>query len=156
MYFAGFVIFIALLIISTSLSGSMAFFVDLPSMLIILAFSLPMLMASGLFPDFIRAFKIMGRKVNVWSMIELNRTEIALRLAIKLLLSSGLLGCIIGIVSMLSTTGGMRNLGPNIAVSLLTVLYSILIVFILLPLQAKVKSMILTMEKEYIDEETAR
>jgi flagellar motor component MotA len=89
-------------------------------------------------------------------MIELNRTEIALRLAIKLLLSSGLLGSIIGIITLLSNISNMNHLGQNLAVSFLTVLYSILIVFILLPVQAKIKSMIITMDKEYIDEETAK
>jgi flagellar motor component MotA len=89
-------------------------------------------------------------------MIELSRTEIALRLAIKLLLFSGLLGSIIGMISILSSLSNMNHLGQNLAVSFLTVLYSILIVFILLPVQAKVKAMILTMDKEYINEETAK
>jgi flagellar motor component MotA len=89
-------------------------------------------------------------------MIELSRTEIALRLAIKLLLFSGLLGSIIGMISILSSLSNMNHLGQNLAVSFLTVLYSVLIVFILLPVQAKVKAMILTMDKEYIDEETAK
>ena len=156
MYFVGFVVFIAFLVFTTLVSGSLAFFIDLPSILIILAFSLPMLMASGLFSDFIRAFKIMGKKINVWSIIELNRTEISLRLAIKLLLFSGLLGSIIGILSILSNTSNMAHIGQNIAVSILSILYSILFVFILLPVQAKVKSMILTMDKENIDEEAAK
>jgi len=89
-------------------------------------------------------------------MIELNRTEIALRLAIKLILFSGLLGSIISVISILSRINNMAHIGQNLAVSIITMLYSILITFILLPVQAKVKSMIITMDKEYIDEETAK
>jgi flagellar motor component MotA len=89
-------------------------------------------------------------------MIELKRTEIALSLAVKLLLFAGLLGSIIGIISILANLSNKNMLGPNLAISFLTLLYSVLIVFILLPVQAKVKAMILTMDKEYIDEETAK
>lgn len=155
MYFVGIILFIAFLVLSTLMSGSLASFIDLPSILIILSFSIPMLMASGLHSDFIRAFKIMGKRVNIWSMIELKRTEIALRLAIKLIIASGTLGSIIGIISIFLSVSNIIHLGQNLAVSLLTVLYSILIVFILLPVQAKVKSMIVTMDKEYIDEEAS-
>lgn len=156
MYFVGLVLFIAFLVFSTLISGSLAFFIDLPSIMIILSFSIPILMASGLFSDFIRGFKIMGKKVNIWSMIELNKTKIALSLAVKLLLFSGILGSIIGIISILANSSSISMIGPNLAISSLTLLYSVLIVFILLPVQAKVKAMILTMDKEYIDEETAK
>lgn len=98
----------------------------------------------------------MGKKVNVWSIIELNRTEIALHLAVKLILYSGLLGSIIGAISILSNLSNLSNMGQNLAVASITFLYSVLINFLLLPVQAKVKSMILTMEKEYFDEETAK
>ena len=109
-------------------------------------------MASGLLSDFLRAFKIMGSRVNVWSMIELNKTELALRLAMKLLLISGLSGTIIGIISIASHLSDMSALLPSIGVALLTLHYSILLVFILLPMQAKVKAMILTMDKDYNNE----
>jgi len=58
---------------------------------------------------------------------------------------------------MLSNISDLAHLGQNLAVTIITILYSILIAFLLLPVQAKVKSMILTMDKEYIiDEETAK
>ncbi|HNR03259.1 MAG TPA: MotA/TolQ/ExbB proton channel family protein [Bacillota bacterium] len=97
----------------------------------------------------------MGNKVNLWSKIELNKTEIALSLAIKLLLFSGLLGSIIGMISILASLSNLSKIGPNLAVSFLTMLYSVLFVFILLPVQSKVKAMILSMDKEYIDEKSA-
>jgi len=156
MYFLALVLFIVFLVFSTLISAPLAFFIDVPSILIIFSFSIPMLMASGLLSDFIRGFKIMGKKVNVWSIIELNRTEIALHLAVKLILYSGLLGSIIGAISILSNLSNLSNMGQNLAVASITFLYSVLIIFLLLPVQAKVKSMILTMEKEYFDEETAK
>ena len=153
MYFIGLVVFIAFLVCSTFFSGALASFIDLPSIIVILAFSVPMLMASGLVADFIRGFKIMAQKVNTWSLFELKKTEIALKLMIRLLILSGLLGSMIGIVGIASSFTDISKLGPNLAIALLTLLYSILICFILLPVQAKVKAIILTMDKEYLYEE---
>lgn len=154
MYFLGLVVFMVFLVFSTMLSNSLASFIDLPSITITLAFSIPMLMASGLLPDFIRGFKIMGQKNNTWSLFELKKTEIALQLMIKLLLFSGLFGSIIGIVSILSNFSGMSTIGPNLSLSILTFFYSVLIVFILLPVKAKVKAIILAFDKECPDEES--
>jgi flagellar motor component MotA len=113
-----------------------------------------MLMASGLLTDFIRGFKIMGQKINTWSLFDLKKTEIALKLMIKLLLLSGLLGSMIGTVAMISSFSDISKIGPNLAVASLTLLYSVLTVFILLPVQAKVRAIILTMDKEYSYEKT--
>lgn len=154
MYFLGLVVFMVFLVCSTLLSNSLASFIDLPSITITLAFSIPMLMASGLLPDFIRGFIIMGQKINTWSLFELKKTEIALQLMIKLLLFSGLFGSIIGLVSILSNFSGMSTIGPNLSLSILTFFYSVLIVFILLPIKAKVKAIILEFEKECSDEES--
>lgn len=154
MYFVGLVVFISFLVGSTVLSGALASFIDLSSIIIVLTFSIPMLMASGLLTDFIRGFRIMGQKVNTWSLFELKKTEISLRLMIRLLLLSGLLGCLICIISILSSFSAISKIGPNLAIASLTLLYSVLMVFILLPVQAKVKAIILTMDKESLYEET--
>ncbi|HYE81959.1 MAG TPA: hypothetical protein VEG39_07320 [Clostridia bacterium] len=148
MYFVGLVVFIAFLVCSTMFSGTPASFVDLPSIIVIMTFSIPMLMASGLLTDFIRGFKVMGQKVNTWSLLELKKTEVALRLMTKLILLSGSLGSLIGVVSIMSNLSDVSKIGPNLAIALLTLLYSILFIFILLPVQAKVKAIILTMDKE--------
>lgn len=148
MYFIGLIVFIFFLVCSTLISGALAPFIDLPSIILVMAFSIPMMMASGLFADFIRGFKIMGQKVNTWSLFELKKTEIALRLMVRLLLLSGALGSMIGIVAILSSLNNISKIGPNLALTFLTLLYSILFVFILLPVQARVKAIILTLDKE--------
>lgn len=153
MYFVGLVIFIAFLVCSTFFSGALAPFIDLPSIILVLAFSIPMLMASGLLKDFMRGFRIMGQKVNTWSLFELKKTEIALKLMIKLLILSGLLGSMIGIVGIASNFTDIVKIGPNLAVASLTFLYSVLIVFILLPVKARVKAVIITMDMENSYEE---
>jgi flagellar motor component MotA len=113
---------------------------------LILAFSLAMLLASGLFSDFLRGFKIMGKKINEYTRLELEKTDIALKLAIKLLLLSGVLGTMIGFIAMLAQVSDMTLLPKNLAVALLALVYSVMLVFILLPVKAKVKAIIKTVE----------
>lgn len=146
MYFLGLIIFLAFLTCTVLFLGSPAALIDLPSISLILSFSITMLLASGLFPDFIRCFKIMGKGVNTWSALELRKTEIALSLMIKLLLLSGLLGSITGTISILASLSDISVVGPNLAVAILTFFYSVLLVFILLPVKAKVTAMLQTMD----------
>lgn len=146
MYLIGIIVYLALLIGTTLLVGSPGAFIDLPSIIIILVFSISMLMASGLLRDLIRGFKIMGKTENTYTVLELQKTEIAVGLAIKLLLLSGVLGSLIGVIAMLSGLSDLSLIGKNLAVALLTMLYALLLVFILLPVRARVKAIIQTLE----------
>lgn len=148
MYLIGLIIFIAIMAGTTIVSGTPAAFVDLPSIIVILAFCIPMLMASGLLPDLLRSFRIMGQKVNTWSLLELRKTDIALKLAVRLLLLSGILGSLIGIIGLASSLTNMSRLGPNVAVALLTLFYSLLLILMLMPIQARVKAIMITMSEE--------
>jgi flagellar motor component MotA len=146
MYVIGLIIYLAFLVGTTLLVGAPGAFIDLPSLMIILVFSISMLMASGLLPDLMRGFKLMGKKVNTYSSLELKKTEIAAGLMIKLLLLSGLLGSLIGSIAMLAGLSDISLLGKNLAVALLTLLYALLLVFILLPVRAKVRAVIQTLD----------
>jgi len=154
MYFVGLIVFIAVLAGTTIVSGSPAAFVDLPSIIIILAFCIPMLMASGLTSDLLRGFKLMGQKVNIWSLLELKKTDTALKLTVRLLLLSGILGSLTGVIGLVSNLSSIDRLGPNLAVALLTLFYSILLILMLIPVQARVKAMIITVDEEASNEKT--
>ena len=142
MYLVGLTIFICFLIGSTFLSGSPAYYMDIPSLIIILTFSVPMLMASGLLPDFLRGFTIMGQKENTFSTIELKKTREAISLMIKLLLLSGIIGTMIGLLAIFINPG--LKLWPNVAVSLITLVYSLLFAFILFPIKSRVNAILFT------------
>lgn len=154
MYIIGLAIFLAFLAFSASMSGGLSAFVDLPSIILILSFSIPMLMGSGLTKDFTRGFSIMGQKINTYSLLELRKTQTALKLMIKLLLFSGLIGTLTGIIGMAVNMHDMSTFMPNLAVSLLTLLYSLLLVCLLLPVKARVNTIIFTMNKEASYEDT--
>ena len=146
MYLVGIVIFVAALAGIAFLTAAPLAFVDLPSLLVILALSAAALAASGLMGDFFRSFKLMGQKANPFSAIELRRMQVAVKLAVRALLLSGAVGAVMGVVAMLSQIGDPSAIGPNCAVALLTMLYAVIFVFMLLPVQAKVKAVLATMD----------
>jgi len=145
MYFVGILIFSAFLVALSFFSGSASVYVDLPSLIVILALTIPILLASGLLPDLFRGFRLMGMKVNPYSSLELKRITQACRLALLSLLLSGLTGTIFGTVGMLSNLSDPTRIGPKLAIAMLTTLYAIVLGFLILPVQAKVRTILDTM-----------
>lgn len=105
-----------------------------------------MLLASGLLSDWLHGFKMMGQKENTFSKIELLKTEIALKYSFVLFILSGLIGTLIGIISLLSHLDNPSMLGKSLAAGLITLLYSMLLSFILIPIRAKVRAIINTLD----------
>jgi hypothetical protein len=146
MYLFGCVIFIGLLILILGLTSSLLLFVDIPSLILILGFTLPILTASGLFGDFVRSFKLITSRENSASRFELNRMLLANQLAMVMFIISGVLGTIIGGISILNFSEIGENIFPSVAVSLITTLYGLIFVILLIPVRAKLKAIILSLE----------
>jgi flagellar motor component MotA len=146
MYLIGIVIFVALLVGLAFWTAAPLVFVDFPSLMVILALSAAVLAASGLMGDFFKGFKLMGQKTNPYSAIELKRILAAVRLAIWAFLLSGMVGTVSGTIAILSNLSDVALIGSGAAMALLTMLYSMIFVFIMLPIQARAKAMLATME----------
>lgn len=150
MYFLGVLLYIVFLVILSAFSSpaSALLFVDLPSLIVILALTLPMLMASGLLSDFFKGFMLMGKKVNYYSSIDLKRIIEADKLAIQTLIIAGGIGAITGTISLLSNISDMSKFGPSLAIAMITVLYSLIFISVILPVKAKVSTILKTLEQE--------
>lgn len=146
MYFIGIIVFLAFMVFMTSLSSSIILFVDLPSLLVIVVLSFSIMLASGLLSDFFKGFKLMGRTVNIYSAIELKRIKRANKLAIRSILLSGIIGTVTGTMQLLANISDPNAVGPNLAVALITVFYSLVFISLILPMQAKVNTILDTME----------
>lgn len=146
MYLIGVCVFIIFLGIIAAFNTAVFAFVDPPSLLVVLGLTLPMMMASGLLPDFLKGFHLMGLKVNPYSQIELNRIYQANRLATSAFLLSGLIGTLMGSVALLANVSDAASLLPGFAVASLTTLYALIFVFLILPIQAKVQAILSTLE----------
>lgn len=146
MYLIGILIFVILLGALAMFSGGIIAYMDFPSLLVVLGLCLPILMASGLMTDFINGFKLMGSRVNPFSIIELRRIEQANRLVMTTLMLSGIMGTLIGIVGMMTHITQADAILPGLAVAVLTTLYALVFVFMVLPVQAKVRAVLSTLE----------
>ena len=145
MYFFGILIFMGLLIYSTLLSATLNVYIDFPSIVLIIGFTIPILMASGLLGDFMKGFKVMSEKENSFTALELKRMLIANKLAISLILLSGIMGSIIGGIGILTHLDNLQ-IGPSLAMAVLTFFYAIIFTVLFIPIQAKIKTILSTLE----------
>lgn len=139
----GFILFILTLILIFS---PMAIVIDFPSLIVILGITIPVLLLSGLFKDFIKSFRLLTLSENPFSKIELKKMQASIKLTIKLLGFSGILAAFVGIIASLNGFTDMAILFSNLAISLIAPLYSLLFIIILLPIEAKIKAILSTLE----------
>lgn len=149
MYYIGVAIFISLMSVLFMFSSTFGAFLDIPSLIVIVGLSLPIVMASGLFNDFLNGFKMMAEKVNSFSLVESKRILSAVKLMIKAILLSGIIGTLSGFVSIMSmytVDASTEMLVKSCGVACITLIYALVFTFILLPIEAKAKAVIASLE----------
>lgn len=139
----GFILFILTLILIFS---PMAIVIDFQSLIVILGITIPVLLLSGLFKDFVKSFRLLTLSENPFSKIELKKMQASIKLTIKLLGFSGILAAFVGVIASLNGFTDMAILFSNLAISLIAPLYSVLFIIILLPIEAKIKAILSTLE----------
>ena len=126
----------------------LSYFIDLPSLICILVFCIPVLLRNGLWKDFIRAIKLL-RKTYVCRLSELKRTLDVVELMQKQVLYAGIICTIAPFIFVSRRIDEPAVLGINISVVLIVVLYTAILELLLLPLQVEVKRRII----DYMEEE---
>ena len=129
-----------ILIIITLDSGfsAVAYFINMPSLILIVFIVFPMLILSDQLSDFFRGFKFLMTNMEITNK-ELKASENAIRLAIKLVYLSGVFGVITGVVLILGRLDDLSALGPALAVAILTFFYAIIINLFLHAIQGKLR-----------------
>ncbi|MCT4509519.1 MAG: hypothetical protein N4A48_12345 [Tepidibacter sp.] len=141
------IVFLLLSLIGTASMGSeVRLFVDIPSLILIILFTFPMLILADLFQDFIRGYKIATGSFE-YTLKELKASKNAMDLCIKLVYISSVIGAIIGFVSSIRYIGDLSKVGPAIAVSILTVFYAFIINLVQHAVSAKIKKEIIYREQ---------
>lgn len=115
-----------------SMNGSIYWFLDIYSFIPILACTLIIMIMSGSLKDFFSGFLICFSK-SIKDKYEIRRSYTAMKLAIYSIIVSGLISSFLAIVSILGLLEKPEFLGPNLAVAILSILYSLIMVLILLP-----------------------
>ncbi|WP_044914920.1 hypothetical protein [Butyrivibrio sp. WCE2006] len=107
-------------------------FLDLPSLLIILLVFIPGLMIMGEWKDFLKSFSV---GIKEYRLLELKNIIGAVDAAQKLTVFAALFAIIISGVLILGHIDDLSLIGPNLAVCFLSGLYAVIIEFFLLPLK---------------------
>lgn len=128
---------------------SLAWIIDFPTLLIMIIFVVPVLMRGGLWKDFKRAFKLL-KKDFACHLSELRRTKDVLEMMQKQIWYAGILIMMVSIMYVMFNISDPSLLGPNIAVTVLTMFYVAIFEMMLLPLLLEVKRRIIN----YMDLET--
>ncbi len=136
----------AFLILMTYTGGDKTFtlgwFVDFPTILIMIIFVVPVLMRGGVWKDFRRAFKLL-RKDFTCHLSELRRTKDVLEMIQKQVWYAGILTMMVSVMYVMVNISDPALLGPNIAVVVLTMFYAVILEMLLLPLLLEVKRRII-------------
>jgi len=129
-------LFVAIFLVNIILgSGGMSavlWFLDPPSLLMILLFLIPGLLIMGEWKDFIKAFSV---GIKNYSLLELKNIIGAVDAAQKLTIYGALFAIIISGVLLLGRLDDPSTIGPNLAVCFLAGFYAVIIEFFLLPLR---------------------
>jgi flagellar motor component MotA len=110
-------------------------FIDIPTLMIILLFSIPAIFCSGMWKDFIHAFSA-GKKE--YTVCELKRSEKAVSMIQKFVLIGGFFCAFVSLIVCLSQLDNYPAVGKNIAVICVSGLYTAILEFLLIPVNANV------------------
>lgn len=109
-----------------------AWFIDIPSILLIAFILIPGLIIMGEMGTFLKAFSVGIRE---YSLLELKNIIGAVGAAQKLTVYGALFAIIVSGVLLLGRLDDMSVMGPNLAVCMLSGLYAVIVEFFLLPLK---------------------
>ncbi|WP_052169825.1 helix-turn-helix domain-containing protein [Pseudobutyrivibrio ruminis] len=143
----GFVLLMLGLIGIVTVSGSrVVYFLDIPSVVFVLAIQLIVLGAGGQMKSFLGAFKlIFGKKVEIEDDVAVKaaKCEFAVKYAQRGAILGGILSSIMGFVAVLVIVWSESpdTIGPNMAVAVLSLFYGALFALLLMPIQGRLHKM---------------
>jgi flagellar motor component MotA len=145
----GFLFMIFILAIVGITIGVVTVFIDLPSALLIFVPLFFFFFTSKSGKILGKYIKTSFKKEYIYIGTELEILSVAVKNTIKFILAVGGFGFMTGLIATLAYLGSPDNLAPNLAVSLITLLYSIMITcFVFLPVQAWADNKIATLKDE--------
>lgn len=125
------------------------YLIDMPSFIILLVFTVPVVFKDGVWKDFMRAWRLLRRDYTC-HLSELRRTLDVVEMMQKQVIYAGVICMLMSLIVILGYLSDPMQLGPNLAVAILTILYAVIFEMLLLPLQLEVKRRII----DYMGEDT--
>lgn len=152
MYLISFIaVILTIVLCSTGLWGHssvLRYFIDLPTLIILLIICIPFLISTGLIKDFNNAFRIVLSKKKETTLIELKRAVEAVSLTIKSLFVTGFLFAMMSLFTILRTLDTPETIGPKMSLCILSIIYVCVLILILLPLRSTLNLRIIAYMQE--------
>ncbi len=123
---------------SGGLGGVMAYF-DVFSLILVLILVIPLMISAGLMKDFGRAFSFAIGKKQATNLNEINRSIVAVKMAMNASLAGGGFLFLCSVIQILHQYMEPAKLGPNVSVAIITMIYALVIALLLLPVKAKLE-----------------
>lgn len=120
----------------------LGYLVDMPSFVIMLVFTVPVLLRGGIWKDFKRAWRLLQKRY-CCHLSEVRRALDVVEMMQKQVLYAGVVSVLLTFITILCNLSDPASLGPNLAVAILTMLYAMIFEMILLPLQLEAKRRII-------------
>ena len=112
--------------------SAIAWYIDLPSLLLILLIQIPGMIIMGEWKDFLKAFSV---GIRHYTLLELKNITEAVGAAQKLTVYGALLVILTSGIIVMGRLGDPSTIGPNLAVCFLAGFYAVIAEFLLLPLR---------------------
>ncbi|MBO6213976.1 MAG: hypothetical protein J6N76_00395 [Lachnospiraceae bacterium] len=112
--------------------SAITWFIDLPSLILIILILIPGLLIMGEWKSFIKSFSV---GIKEYKLLELKNIIGAVSAAQKLVIFGALFAIIISGVLLLGNLSDPSTIGPNLAVCFLAGFYAVIFEFFLLPLR---------------------
>lgn len=148
MYLLSFFVFMVLCIgfLMFSTGGGIIYFMDAPSLILLVLIVVPMLMSAGLLKDFNNAFRFGVKVRERIGKAELMRAVEAVALAIKALWAAGIFGAVFQMIIVIAEHADDLVLTwKYVAVCLIPLSYASFFVLLLMPLQARLRILLNTL-----------
>lgn len=131
-----------------NVNWGISWFLDLPSILLMILFVIPILVGSGVFKDINRAFAMVVHRKKEYTLTELKHGEHAISVLMRAVVTAGLYVTVISLIVLFANIYGMEGMEmgkvcANLVVAILPAFYVLMVELLLLPVQASLKRRII-------------
>ena len=132
--------FVWLTIIMWGGAPAVAYFIDFPSILYVLIMTVVVLIISGTWKDFLKAFPLAMKKLASTEVRQVKKSMFAVKTAMVAVNAVGVMAFIIGIVIILGKLTDFARIGENLVVAMLSVMYGLVVTLLLIPIYTRLKA----------------
>lgn len=132
--------FVWLTIIMWGGAPAMAYFIDFPGILYVLIMTVVVLIISGTWRDFLKAFPLAMKKLASTEVRQVKKSMFAVKTAMVAVNAVGVMAFIIGMVIIFGKLTDFARIGENLVVAMLSVMYGLVVTLLLIPIYTRLKA----------------